>query len=343
MKYFSRLFCYLLVLALLLSCQEAKRAPLLTPGLLESRLNDFQSFSLTQNRIAIEEAEKLELAISTFLSMNTQEHKDTLLKTWQSTHKAYLASQFGLFLPSEERTEILFSLETWPLQPGFIDSLPEYPDSGVVNDITMSIDLPSLRQQHGVTDREELCLGFHTLEYLVYERSLEDFSPNDKSEFVERRRLLLKLLGEEVLNNLRQSTKLISNQFSAEQNASDIFKFYHLLLSTSDYLQVTQRASNLLFDENSGHGSYSQSATSALTAELIALERYFLKEVNLTPLLMEIDSKSAANFKKTLEDAIALLEDPEAGEIEFAKLPLMISALIHQLESFETTMSRNLE
>jgi len=333
-------FVMLCAMLLLLSgCNKSNKEtdPLLDPALLSETLRAYQDYALSQNALAIVASQQLQLHLMSFLKVPEEAQSQTLKSSWLVAHKAYLASQYGSFVRGEDREALIYSIESWPIQPGFIDALPDYPTSGIINDITLPIDLTTLREQHGITDREEVSLGFHALEYLIFGRDLTDFRDE---EFNQRRRRFLQLVTEELLLNLQQSVLMIENQFAEREDYSDLHRIYDLLRSTSGYLQTAQRESNLLIDENIGHSIYSQSSISTLAIELSALEAFYLKEVNLMPLLSEIEMTTAANFKKTLLDANALFTDPEAGEADFAKLPLMISALSHQLENFELILGR---
>jgi hypothetical protein len=340
----------LLSLSLLASCHdsEGQDAPFLETKMVDASLDRLRVFSIFQNKAAIQEAKNLQQAVSAFLDNVDLDHLQKLRSIWQSSHNKYLANQYGFFEPTETRRDLVFAVESWPIQPGFIDSLPHYPASGIVNDITLVMDLPTLRQQHGVTDREEVCLGYHAIEYLIFERNIEDFSTEgDQGETahqggIERRRLLLQLLSDELLHNLSQSAELMNRQFSRQEDVTSQDKIYQFLHSTAKALPGIQRESSLLFDLNTSHGHYSQTSLNSLTIELTTLEAFFLGDVDLMPILMSIDLISAANFEKTLLDAVALLKKPEAGEVEFAKLTLMISALGHQLDNFELILERNL-
>ena len=98
---------------------------------------------------------------------NTKKYLETLSdedhlewqKTWRSAHESFIAVTFLLI--NENFSEI----EAWPLTPGFIDSIKNYPYSGIVNDSTIEIAPDVLKAQHMITDPSEISLGFHVLEY----------------------------------------------------------------------------------------------------------------------------------------------------------------------------------
>lgn len=77
--------------------------------------------------------------------------------------------------------EIAFQVDAHPIQPGYLDGLENYPYSGIVNDITLSINAQTLREQHGLTDEADVALGLHALEFLLWDeqgdRPVSDFEP----------------------------------------------------------------------------------------------------------------------------------------------------------------------
>lgn len=61
-----------------------------------------------------------------------------------------------------ERTDI------WPLMPGYVDAMPQWPESGIVYDATVDLDIDSLIAQQDMTDPAEVTVGFQVLELLLF-------------------------------------------------------------------------------------------------------------------------------------------------------------------------------
>lgn len=76
--------------------------------------------------------------------------------------------------------DAVFNIDAYPLLPGYIDAVAAYPYSGIVNDISLSINARTLRAQHGLTDSGEVALGFHAMEFLLWgehgQRQADDFT-----------------------------------------------------------------------------------------------------------------------------------------------------------------------
>jgi len=66
-----------------------------------------------------------------------------------------------------ERMDELHRLDSWPLYPAYVDALPAWPDSGIVNDPALDLTAASLRQQQGATADGEVALGFQPLRLLI--------------------------------------------------------------------------------------------------------------------------------------------------------------------------------
>lgn len=63
-------------------------------------------------------------------------------------------------------------IDSWPMMPGYIDSIEGFPNSGIVNDVTLEISKSNLRHQHGLTFSGEVSVGFHAIEFMLWGTSL---------------------------------------------------------------------------------------------------------------------------------------------------------------------------
>ncbi|WP_052481318.1 imelysin family protein [Gilvimarinus agarilyticus] len=71
----------------------------------------------------------------------------------------------GLFSALAQR---LSDIDEQPIAAGYLDSVAGYPNSGLVNDITLDINRANMRQQHGLTADNEASLGLHPLEFILF-------------------------------------------------------------------------------------------------------------------------------------------------------------------------------
>lgn len=146
---------------------------------------------------------------------------------WLSSHRQWLQLTPLLNLTDlqpELFTELAhrrFMLDASELAPGYLDALPQYPHSGIVNDIAVSINAEAIRHQHALTDVSEVSLGFHALELLLWgadgERSSTEFFAHLQLDDAQRdagltladlpnnrRRALLQLIGQLLLEDMQR-------------------------------------------------------------------------------------------------------------------------------------------
>lgn len=131
---------------------------------------------------AIDKSAALSECIDDFLARPTDPGLEKCRNAWLESHEAYLKGRFFARLAAGQSDrasavadELEFAIDAWPIEEGYLDGLEAYPTSGIVNDLTVPIDEASLRKQHGLTDRTEVALGFHPLEFLLWRKRADDF------------------------------------------------------------------------------------------------------------------------------------------------------------------------
>jgi len=145
-----------------------------SPPQINTDLQAYNSLVNAQTRKSLIFAEALRLSTEQFLATPDESQQQALQAAWLKAHNAFVAVAALAALDPE--APLLFQIDAWPIQPGYLDSLPAYPDSGLISDVTVAISKESLREQHGFTDSQEVSLGFHAMEYLVFARPAADFA-----------------------------------------------------------------------------------------------------------------------------------------------------------------------
>ncbi|MZR64499.1 hypothetical protein [Alcanivorax sp. DP30] len=101
-----------------------------------------------------------------------------------------------------DQQALLSRIDTWPLYPGYIDAMPQWPESGLISDPYLELNRKTLRIQHGATDPAEASLGFAAM-FVVLNgtgdtpKALDHFQGDESN--APRRRSYLKLAGEQIL------------------------------------------------------------------------------------------------------------------------------------------------
>ncbi|GAB2197604.1 imelysin family protein [Sessilibacter sp. MAH4] len=131
------------------------------------------------------ESEKLKSLATDFYATPSSENLAVIKEQWIATHKSYtqLSALFNLIDASEDLFYELAGFKTvldaQPILPGYLDSFGIYTDSGIVNDLLVSINAETIRGQHQITDSEEVSLGLHAIEFLLWgadgTRTIKDF------------------------------------------------------------------------------------------------------------------------------------------------------------------------
>jgi len=209
--------------------------------------------------------EQLHDAIEQFLSDPEAETLAAARTQWHQCHDqwhrmdpllALSDSNPGLFGQLEQLT---FNIEARPLMPGYLDSLEDYPYSGIVNDVTVNITATSLREQHGLTDWSDVSLGLHALEFLLWgehgERPTRDYQPQTTlSEEQREDELSIDMLPE---NRRRELLRLTSHLLQDDlaklqtlwQDESNTLWLSYRRMHPSTRLQLLRNSARQLVEE----------------------------------------------------------------------------------------------
>lgn len=149
----------------------------------------------TQMSDALSKAQALDSIITSFLHHPNPLALEEAQEAWIAAYSAYVKVSFFEKVPRFEKPQfreqnetyqhIQERLDSWPIEPGYIDYLPLYPLSGIVNDLTLNINQADINAQHGFSDLRFASLGFHPMEFLLFaangKRSAKDFIPQENS------------------------------------------------------------------------------------------------------------------------------------------------------------------
>ena len=166
-----RLPGYLLLLSLLLvGCQQD--SDILLDAAVEQQISALQTpipvedwHAQVQRELAAHFAQ-FQLALQELSRDNN--HGETLeqlqhaLSHWhEGFNQHYLL--LATYACATSQYRLLARSDSWPLYAGYLDSLPEWPQSGLINDTSIDITPATLRRQHQTTDHHEVSLGFSAM------------------------------------------------------------------------------------------------------------------------------------------------------------------------------------
>jgi hypothetical protein len=262
--------------------------------------------------------QQLSEATGLFFRSPTIESRLVWQSAWNSAHDDFLGASI-LYSPGNLRR-----IDAWPMEAGFLDSLPDYPGSGIVSDDTLEITSISLEVQHQITKESEAALGFHVLEYYAFERGIEDFG-NDAANY-QKRQQLVQLVAELLLVDI---ISLSRSQETETKTSQDPYSL--LLLKILRRLQQVYSEFNLP-GEHSPHSTWSSQNVST---QLDAIAELLTEPVCLNHFLIELNPKSTLTFNETLLEAQTLLPAMvKPDEATSSRLVLLIAFLSQQLEDF---------
>ncbi len=170
--------------------------------------------------------------LQSLVDCNTQLTKATnqFLEQVQSDNQTTLSEQLLSCTELHQSTHLLhgFSEETQAKMealhrqldapvtlPGYLDATEDYPNSGIIQDLSLKLSQASIREQHRYTSEEEVSLGYSVVAYLLaqppqqFEPALywqdTESAPPIEDHPQNRRRLYLTL----VIANLKEDSKAL--------------------------------------------------------------------------------------------------------------------------------------
>ena len=235
-------------------------------------------------------------------------------QNWLDALNAYeltvLHRYFADFVLDETSALSMFQLQYqinhWPILPGYIDYVAEYPESGIVNDMTVTLEAANLRQQHGEFDINEAVTGLHVIEFLLWgenkdgiPRQLADFEPqlepsaqqrNDGLTVPDlsnnRRRLLLSILANiasEDIEKLRSIWSLSAAELRREFLELEASQLLLVSLDTVTSFLTEELLVKSLYPMLNGDylqslpATFSRASQNIVSSQLFALERFLLE------------------------------------------------------------------
>jgi len=260
----------LFTLLLLTACDQNKKNTNTSQELAITEQTDTQEYLFATDKILSKWTQKasacyqdaglamleMDAQSTEFLAFPSQSLLNQLQNTWNSAHQLFSACQiYQQPIPFSFETnflEMLDQVDSWPVQGGYIDYLQGYEHTGIINDLTVDIGLPALKEQHKLTDRYDIALGFHALEFILWgdtlRRSSSDFEATEP-EFLDigfetnaknRRRTYLLTLVSQIdtqVSQLQSRWDTKSTSFSSMLSAmTDQQKNAYLLSSITSYI-----------------------------------------------------------------------------------------------------------
>ncbi|ASP37755.1 hypothetical protein CHH28_03285 [Bacterioplanes sanyensis] len=199
----TKRWCIPLLTLWIVGCDQTPTAPTqvqtTTPQEVTRQLSDDPALSslradlglmaYTRWSQASQAAQQLDSRIAALLHTPNDALLAEARQAWRQAYSAYLGAQLFTQLPINDppdwhrqrvdKQSLQERLDSWPIEPGYIDYLPNYPFSGIVNDLALELTPQTLLEQHGFSDASSASLGYHPIEFMLWGdqgvRSAKDF------------------------------------------------------------------------------------------------------------------------------------------------------------------------
>lgn len=311
--------------------------------------------------------ETLQNEIAEFIESPNLSRMNAVRASWLTAHSIYEVTALhryflGIVLAERESLtlfQLQYRINHWPVLPGYIDYVEGYPDSGIVHDINVVLDIPGLREQHGVFDLAEATLGFHVLEYLVWGENPQEISPRPASDYVPITQLTVVQLDGDIelvhlSNNRRRQFLLVTSDALLEdfQSAQSLWNQSNIvfrdnldLMSGSELLSMLMEAITTMLTEEmlvrslypllneeyttSIQSPFSHSTQNDMSAQLSGVERLLLERETeagrtldslLVTLSADFEEFFYQNFDASKECLVSLYSSLEAPQTPDASL-----------------------
>ena len=312
------LFCCLLTTA----CSQKSYEH--TDQILFNPVKKLHSESKTDVR---EKFDDFQLAIDSFLSTPTAKTLGDLQEEWIYLHDTL--HRFQLLAHPSSRATFSTLIDSWPIEPGFIDNLPTYPATGIVSDVSIPIDETTLRKQHQFTDLSEAAIGLHAIEYLLFARSLNDFVLSEDFR-VKRRRVLLSIMVSSLEEDLNYYLNVPHFDKNSPPTLETIVKILEVGVS-----QLHRESLKLLVNP---HSAFSNNSRENLQTQIALVEQILFQPVHLGSALVFKDEFLTRDVIHTVRELSTVLNSDAKDEDVAFRCSSLFEGLKHQLRSLITLL-----
>jgi hypothetical protein len=116
--------------------------------------------------------------VDAFLATSEASQRQAAQTSFRLCYQSWTANQlyFQLaFSPADKKTlqPLLDLINTRPFLPGYIDSIPDYPYSGLIYEVDLPINEGALLGQHRLMDEDSAALGFPVVEFFLWRQPIE--------------------------------------------------------------------------------------------------------------------------------------------------------------------------
>jgi Imelysin len=141
---------------------------------IEPTINPLNQLIEQQLLQALDSGRKLQDATARLLTIPDFPNMAEAQSAWDEAAKDIEALSLLNHIAAEtESSGYLFqrtlrNLNSWPIEPGYLDTYGEHPYSGLVFEVGMPLSAEMLRNQHGLTSANDVTLGIYAIEFILF-------------------------------------------------------------------------------------------------------------------------------------------------------------------------------
>ena len=147
-------------------------------------MTNYADMALAGYQGALDDAKSLKTVIDAFAADPTQANFDAAKKAWKESRETYGPTEAFRFangpIDSGDTEEIEGLLNSWPMDEAFVDYVDGAPNAGIINSTeafpTLSKEV--LMAQNGNNGEENVSIGYHAIEFLLWGQDLTAPSEN---------------------------------------------------------------------------------------------------------------------------------------------------------------------
>jgi len=278
--------------------------------------------------------------VDDFLSNPSDDSLLAVKEQWIESYISYQAlatvAQFHQSMPNvyAEQRNIWLAIDPYPIAVGYIDDFGPYRGVGVVNDLLVEINEPSVRSQHAITDPSEAILGYLPLGFLLWgdnvsnAERVNDYKINGNQN-TQRRRQLLEIVSTALANDVK-----VLEQWLSDTGQIDVL-FYRLpvlaqieLIKRSSAVFAEQRILAVLQDEDKDDWRPNKIWSKVLSVQVGQLNENIelLKTANAIALDISVEAIASTAASPVLKSDVI-------SENQHAKLIVSLERLIEEAKN----------
>ncbi len=332
-------------------------------------INTYADIALSNYQKALQDAQTLKTAINTFVSNPTEGNFKNAKTAWFNARESYGTSEAFRFangpIDSGDTEEMEGLLNSWPLDEAFIDYVEGDENAGIINS-TANFPILSkqvLMEQNGNNGEENVTVGYHAIEFLLWgqdltapsanlpgQRAYTDYVDGGTATNQVRRREYLSICADLLTENLQTIVDLWAGQYrtvfisnSENANIDNILSSIAELSRSELAIERIAVALNNQ-DQEDEHSCFSDNTNRDIRLNLQGVANVYngsygsINGASLNDLILEADPILGAELSSLLSTAQTAVEatlDPfdlaiseGASSVEGAKVQAAVLALV---------------